>query len=105
MALLATLPLSRTRFTGNTSIMELSCYCKVTNVIAGLIETTIEVSFYFEQLASDSKSLPIHQQLFAAPGFDTPEYQAAIVAANGSVYVAIYEWLKTQPEFVGATDV
>ena len=57
----------------------------------------IKVSSYVNEAACDNYLMPIQERNYHLDAFDRSDNSATVVAL-------IYAWLKTQPDFDGATD-
>ena len=82
----------------------LDCYCRVREPISLGRETgTIQVDWWLSQaVRNEGGKRPLLTTTYICPGTETPAIADYIAGSNGNLVMALYNWLKDQPDFSGA---
>lgn len=82
------------------------CYCRVADAVSmSRNSCTIRVDWWLnEATRNEGGKQPIYSSIHYAPGVSDSDFQLLVSEANGDAVKALYNWLKTQPDFMGAID-
>lgn len=105
MALIQDLNGDRTTIADKDHIFE-NCYCRVADSVEMSRENCrVRVDWWLNRATQlEGGKQPIYSSTHYAPGVADPLFLQLINESNGVVTAALYNWLKTQPEFEGAID-